>query len=203
MSDQARYLYQINKTVMEMLHTRGYNIPRVALEKTFEDFKAEHCPNHGDIPDRERLMSSWNKIDDKSPILVWFPKVQRIGVQEIQAFYKQMKNDNVERALVIYQDISPWAKQCISKMKIVMEQWKETELLVNITKHTFVPEHLPLTPEQKADLLKKYKLKDSQLPRIQITDPIARFLGLSRGQVVKITRPSETAGRYVTYRLVI
>jgi len=203
MSDQTRTLYQINKTVMEMLHTRGYNIPRVALEKTLEEFKAEHCPNPGDVPDRERLMSSWNKIDDKSPIMVWFPKVQRIGVQEIQAFYKQMKNDNVERALVIYQDISPWAKQCISKMKIVMEQWKETELLVNITKHTFVPEHLPLTPEQKADLLKKYKLKDSQLPRIQITDPIARFLGLTRGQVVKITRPSETAGRYVTYRLVI
>jgi len=203
MSDQTRALYQINKTVMEMLHLRGYNIPKVALEKTFEEFKAEHCPNPGDVPDRERLMSSWNKIDDKSPIMVWFPKVQRIGVQEIQAFYKHMKNDNVERALVIYQDISPWAKQCISKMKIIMEQWKETELLVNITKHTFVPEHLPLTPEQKSDLLLKYKLKDSQLPRIQITDPIARFLGLSRGQVVKITRPSETAGRYVTYRLVI
>jgi DNA-directed RNA polymerase I, II, and III subunit RPABC1 len=203
MSDQARTLYQINKTVMEMLHLRGYNIPRVALEKTFEQFKAEHCPNPGDVPDREKLMSSWNKLDDKSPIMVWYPKVQRIGVQEIQAFYKQMKNDNVDRALVIYQDISPWAKQCIMKMKIIMEQWKETELLVNITKHTFVPEHLPLTPEQKADLLLKYKLKDTQLPRIQITDPIARFLGLSRGQVVKITRPSETAGRYVTYRLVI
>jgi DNA-directed RNA polymerase I, II, and III subunit RPABC1 len=203
MSDQTRTLYQINKTVMEMLHLRGYNIPRVALEMTFEQFKAEHCPNPGDVPDREKLMSSWNKLDDKSPIMVWYPKVPRIGVQEIQAFYKQMKNDNVDRALVIYQDISPWAKQCITKMKIIMEQWKETELLVNITKHTFVPEHLPLTPEQKADLLLKYKLKDTQLPRIQITDPIARFLGLSRGQVVKITRPSETAGRYVTYRLVI
>jgi len=188
---------------MEMLHLRGYNIPRVALEMTFEQFKAEHCPNPGDVPDREKLMSSWNKLDDKSPIMVWYPKVPRVGVQEIQAFYKQMKNDNVDRALVIYQDISPWAKQCITKMKIIMEQWKETELLVNITKHTFVPEHLPLTPEQKADLLLKYKLKDTQLPRIQITDPIARFLGLSRGQVVKITRPSETAGRYVTYRLVI
>lgn len=84
MSDQARTLYQINKTVMEMLHTRGYNIPKAALEKTFEEFKAEHCPNPGDIPDRERLMSTWNKIDDKSPIMVWYPKVQRVGVGEIQ-----------------------------------------------------------------------------------------------------------------------
>jgi len=130
-----------------------------------------------------------------------------VRVKEIEDFYKRMKADNIARAIIVFHTaITPYARQSMAKVastKTIMEQFKEDELLVNITKHILVPKHILLSDEDKATLLGKYKLKETQLPRIQHSDAVARFLGLQRGQVVKIIRASETAGRYVTYRYVV
>ena len=40
------------------------------------------------------------------------------------------------------------------------------ELMVNITHHMLVPKHSVITPNEKAELLKRYRAKENQLPKI-------------------------------------
>lgn len=58
-----------------------------------------------------------------------------------------------------------------------------------------VPEHHILSNEDKVALLKRYRLQESQLPRIQRTDPVARYFGVVKGQVRSPCAASEAAGR--------
>jgi DNA-directed RNA polymerase I, II, and III subunit RPABC1 len=201
-TELAAHLFQIWKTVTQMLLDRGYLVPQSEIEMTLDDFISKF----GEIPNRDDLFTLHRKKDDPTAqIFVFWPKEPKLGVKPIKEYYKKMKAESVSRAIIIFQhSITPYAKTCLANMKqFYIEQFKETELLVNITKHYLVPQHIVLTNDEKAQLLAKYKLKESQLPRIQAMDPVARYYGLQRGQVVKIIRPSETAGRYVTYRLVV
>ena len=59
------------------------------------------------------------------------------------------------------------------------------------------------TEEEKRKVLKKYMVKPSQLPKIISSDPMAKYLGLRKGQLVKILRQSQTAGMHVVYRIVV
>ena len=46
-----------------------------------------------------------------------------------------------------------------------------------------VPQHQVLTEEQKQVLLQRYNISEDKLPIMQEVDPIARYFGLSHGQV--------------------
>ncbi|KAL6050414.1 DNA-directed RNA polymerases II and IV subunit 5A [Balamuthia mandrillaris] len=201
--DEVGRLFQIRRTVLQMLTDRGYIPAPGDMEMDREDFRQKY----GDPPDRKQLtLLRRQKNDPTKQIFVFWPEDLKVGVKPIKSYCDTMKDEGVNRAiLIVQQNLTPFAKQALVEMapRFIIEYFQESELLVNITEHMLVPQHIVLTDAQKAALLAKYRLQETQLPRMLVTDPISKYFGLSKGHVVKIIRPSETAGRYVTYRLVV
>ncbi|KNA07533.1 hypothetical protein SOVF_170940 [Spinacia oleracea] len=197
-------LHKVRKTVMQMLNDRGYLVTDDEINMTKQQF-IEH---YGDNMSRDDLFLFKNKRNDTSDqIMVFFviPETskQAIGIGPLRKCFERMEAEKVYRAiLVVEQRLTPSAKKVCEITNIRMEVFQDSELLYNVTEHDLVPEHQVLTDGEKKAVLEKYGVKETQLPRMLVTDPIARHYGLQRGQAVKIIRPSENAGRYVTYRYV-
>ncbi|KAI6184308.1 RPB5-like protein [Aphelenchoides bicaudatus] len=205
---QVYTMYRTRRTIFQICHDRGYLVTQDELDQSLDHFKAQYGdkPSEG-RPNRTELTILVAHNDDPTDqMFIFFPDDAKIGIKNVKAFCHQMQEQNVTRAIIVVQTgLTPSARQAISDMapKYILEVFYEAELMVNITEHELVPEHVVMTQDEKTELLTRYKLKDTQLPRIQVNDPVSRYFGLKRGQVVKIIRPSETAGRYITYRHVV
>ncbi|KPP73030.1 DNA-directed RNA polymerases i II and III subunit rpabc1-like [Scleropages formosus] len=194
-------------SVAQLCHDRGYLVTQDELDQTLDEFKSQFGdkPSEGRPRRTDLTVLVAHNDDPTDQMFVFFPEEPKVGIKTIKMYCQRMQEENITRAIIVVQmGMTPSAKQSLVDMapKYILEQFLQQELLINITEHELVPEHIVMTKEEVTELLARYKLKESQLPRIQAGDPVARYFGLKRGQVVKIIRPSETAGRYITYRLV-
>lgn len=129
-----------------------------------------------------------------------------LGAEQMRKFGKFCSDGHYRTGILVSNvPVSATAKKEIARFAqwTSIEWFLEADMLVNITHHDLVPRHVILSREEKAALLKRYRLKETQLPRILQKDPVAKYFGIRRSQVVKIIRKSETAGRYASYRLCV
>ena len=101
------------------------------------------------------------------------------------------------------------SKKLLEKIKIFtnfdlkLEIFLYNELLFNITKHVLIPKNIYiLNNDEKEQLKEIYNLKNlKQIPVIKKTDPLSKFYGLNYNDVIKIIRPSNNTGYYLSYRV--
>jgi len=90
----------------------------------------------------------------------------------------------------------------VSKVKEPKKSLRELSE-IDITKHYLVPKHVILSEEEKKELLEKYKVSLSDLPKIKISDPALKNLNVKPGDVVKIIRNNPWIGEEIYYRVVV
>lgn len=74
---------------------------------------------------------------------------------------------------------------------------------LDVRKNVLVPKHEILSEGQAKAVLDQFKVTPHQLPLIKDSDPVAKAVGAKAGDILKITRDSQTAGKAIAYRYVV
>ena len=73
---------------------------------------------------------------------------------------------------------------------------------IDIQDHMLVPKHEIMTEEEISEEFSDVDYDFNDLPKIRSDDPVVKAIGAEEGNVLRITRDSQTAGVFVTYRIV-
>ena len=73
---------------------------------------------------------------------------------------------------------------------------------IDIQEHMLVPTHEIMTEDEIAEEFSDVEYDFKDLPKIKSFDPVVKAIGAKSGDVLRITRESQTSGVFVTYRIV-
>ena len=144
---------------------------------------------------------------DSPPVrlVTFFSTSSKLGLKDVRQVEERMTEMRISHATVVLQGgVTPPAKaHVVDKMRAqgyVVELFLLAELQFDLMEHHLVPKHRLLLPKEREAMFEKYGANN--LPRMLLTDPVSRYFGLKRGQVMEIERIS-ASGFHKMYRIAV
>lgn len=198
MSNDLQTYINSRKHLLKMLIARGYPVPDKeikVLPTKIESFDIEINK------DNDNICLVFYEIDIK------YGKEQLIKrLDKVNKYAKTLKNNPQINVIIVMlhksgSTLEKYTKEySFGRTGISIELWLAKDLQFDITENLFVPKHEIYKPQPNDDLS---NIPLSKIQKILITDPQVRYLGAKIGDIIKITRTSETAGHTIVYRKVI
>ena len=191
-------VYRVYKTLGEMLTDRNYNTkksePYVPFTCDFNEFK-----NYENVFSSFIVTNNKNLVDK---ILVYFCQEPKMSAKNFKTLKTHLEEENIKHCILIISKsmTEPAKKEHSQTTDYWIEVFEQSELMINFTKSVYSSKHFCLTHEEKQEFLTKNKISESQLPRILCSDPVCRYYGVRRGQIIKIITEDQ-GSNMVSYRL--
>ena len=206
-----REYYLSRENMLKTIRYRGYGVPEKYILRDIDEFIQRFSLNDNDSVEQLKSAMSgitFTGITDK--IVVYWYSDRRLGVG-IREIVNDMENNAVKKALVVADDgMTPGCQDILKNLKltkqIIIDVWTLKESMIFAPEHALVPKHRVCTLQEKKALYKSYGLKNkSELPHIKSDDVQVKYLGASKGQLIEITRKSDTNPKLdiITYRIVV
>jgi DNA-directed RNA polymerase subunit H (RpoH/RPB5) len=206
-------LYKSRLTLLKILAARGYDTTR--YEK-FGPIEVSAMVAAGTTNASAMNMRLERPGNDAQPITVCHVVYSLLRVktrlntfiEEVTGGEKLPAFDNTKEEVIVMTlepIVDAFHAACLGQLakKVRISFFNAYTLVNNPLEHALVPKHelLPATEHKAFLAANKIRSKDN-LPIIRFhEDMIARIIGLVPGDIVKITRPSPSAGEYETYRV--
>lgn len=136
--------------------------------------------------DEEQILG----VKNGKQLCVFLINTPKFNVERIQEYISIMRKLDVNHSIIVFKNTAtPVAKKAIDESSdITIELFQEIELQFNITTHYLVPKHeLAFTKGTKSAIDFKVKYSD-KFPILLKNDPICRFYGYNKGDIIKVTR---------------
>lgn len=172
-------------TILEMLRDRGEDTGGLEKEHISEIIKNDIKP-------------VIEVVINKTKVIYFTPA--KFKWADVKKYFEDEKP--YAHYILVVCEITQINLKSIQGLGLPVEVHLVGRLQFNITKHVLVPKHEVIKDKDEVQrILEMYSLKNKfQLPIILRSDPVARYYGMKNGDLVRITRASETAGQYVMYR---
>lgn len=182
--NSREYIGQSLKTIIEMLNDRKYQtgitpegvFDLIGNNPNYFEFTIDRIKVVYYLPSKFKWVDLKKSFEDEEPYSLYILVVK-----------EKLTQNNIK---------------FINSMKLGIQIFEIKELQFNISKHKLIPKHELISDQNEVnDIIQKYNVKTKfQLPIILKTDPMAKYLNLKNGDIIKIVRVSPTAGEYISYR---
>jgi DNA-directed RNA polymerase I, II, and III subunit RPABC1 len=218
MNDEILSQYHLSRhNMLKVLSLRGYYVPEdqhVTLERFTEEYgecdlnelKAAISGSVFKIAyDFRSEIPSTNEYD----CIVYWHLEHKLGVS-IRDIVDKMEEENIKRALVVSDGgTTPSCNEIIKNLKItrglILDVWSLKESLIYVPDHILVPQHRICSIQEKKKLFKAHGITKEKLPYIRHDDVMVKYLGACKGNLIEITKKSDTnpSVKSVKYRIVV
>lgn len=200
--DPVDTLQTIRKIVQKMMTARKYDFNSTAhqsvfeLYPTYQEFQKFFDKEGGNILSvLHQLKEIYTKAKpitngENNIIILWYNDLRRATIKYIADV---MAQHSTKHSIVIYfgkktSYAPPAIREFSNAQNIQIEIFEYKELMFDVTEHVLVPRHIICSPETKAAIIKDYAVTKDQLPKIRLDNPVCKFIGAKRGNLIKIVR---------------
>ena len=202
--DEAIYQSRIN--LLNILERRGYN---VAPFRKFGPEEVRACTENYPANYAALNLTIDHATDENKKVAIFYPSNRLNQSLRVNSFLASEVESlpTTTEVIVMVQDPPNEELHSMVAYKQFLEKRRIGfyciyHLVINPFEHVFVPRHEKIPDDEVPALLKRLRTTRPHLPIIRFhTDPIARYMGLVPGDVIKITRPSPSSGEYEVWNV--